>query len=119
LLFCAKPLPTFNWQENLQLWHHGQKPNSAKVNGYQLPRDASQQVETGKEVSFIDNGMAGDLAFFDNEEGNITHVGILLGSKEILHASGSVRIDPIDHQGIFNKEKNQYTHKLRIIKRFL
>ncbi|MNR29975.1 hypothetical protein D3C85_1473970 [compost metagenome] len=59
------------------------------------------------------------MAFFDNDEGRITHVGIMLNANEIIHASGKVRIDPIDDQGIYNAELGKYTHRLRIIKRFI
>ncbi|MFA6945536.1 MAG: C40 family peptidase [Pedobacter sp.] len=86
--------------------------------GIHLKRDAWQQAEQGELLGFIQESRAGDLAFFDNEEGRITHVGIMLDSSRIIHASGCVRIDPIDNQGIFNKELNRYTHKLRIVKRF-
>ena len=84
----------------------------------QLPRDAWQQAETGNTVNFLQEAHCGDLAFFDNEEGYITHVGILLNSNEIIHSSGKVRIDKIDTQGILNIETKQRTHKLRIIKRY-
>ena len=87
--------------------------------GIKLQRDASQQALQGETVHFLPEAQAGDVAFFDNEEGRIIHVGILLNQKEIIHASGQVRIDPIDDQGIYNKELKRYTHKLRIIKRFL
>jgi cell wall-associated NlpC family hydrolase len=90
-----------------------------KILGIKLLRDASQQVNSGEMVNFISEISAGDLAFFDNEEGNITHVGIVLNKNEIIHASGKVRIDQIDQQGIFNKELKKYTHKLRVIKRVL
>lgn len=90
-----------------------------KMAGIKLKRDASQQALAGTTVDFLPAAESGDVAFFDNEEGRITHVGILLSNKEIIHASGKVRIDPIDDQGIFNKELNRYTHKLRIIKRYL
>ncbi|HYX08309.1 MAG TPA: C40 family peptidase [Bacteroidales bacterium] len=85
--------------------------------GILLPRDASQQVEKGKTLSFLDEADPGDLAFFDNEEGQITHVGIILENSRILHASGRVRIDKLDHQGIYNKDLDKYTHKLRVLKR--
>ncbi|MGE0090865.1 MAG: NlpC/P60 family protein [Bacteroidales bacterium] len=88
-----------------------------KTVGLKLPRDASQQVNIGKTIEFFDQIKPGDLAFFDNEEGKIIHVGIIISKNEIIHASGKVRIDTIDHQGIFNKEIKDYTHKLRIIKR--
>ena len=88
-----------------------------KMRGIALPRDASQQVEKGKTLSFLDEADPGDLAFFDDEEGQIIHVGIILANSLILHASGKVRIDKLDHQGIYNKELNKYTHKLRVVKR--
>ena len=90
-----------------------------KVSGIMLKRDASQQVMQGETVNFITDAYAGDLAFFDNDEGNIIHVGILLGDNKIIHASGKVRIDAVDHQGIFNVDTRQYSHKLRIIKSYL
>lgn len=90
-----------------------------KICGIKLLRDASQQSEQGDNISFISEASNGDLAFFDNEEGLITHVGILMDNNKIIHASGKVRIDNIDHYGIFNKNTNKYTHKLRLIKRYL
>lgn len=86
--------------------------------GISIKRDAWQQAEQGQLLGFIQEAEAGDLAFFDNDEGRITHVGIMLDNSRIIHASGRVRIDPIDSQGIFNKELNKYTYKLRIVKRF-
>lgn len=90
-----------------------------KVSGISLARDASMQARQGETVNFITDAKVGDLAFFDNNDGNIIHVGILLGDNKILHASGKVRIDAIDHQGIFNIDSRKYTHKLRIIKSFV
>jgi hypothetical protein len=90
-----------------------------KLNGHKLPRDASQQVELGQALSFVEESEAGDLAFFDNEEGNITHVGILLDNQHIIHASGQVRIDKFDHYGIFHSDRKKYSHHLRVIKRIL
>jgi gamma-D-glutamyl-L-lysine dipeptidyl-peptidase len=81
-----------------------------------LPRDAYMQAELGMPLSFVEEAQAGDLAFFDNTEGRITHVGILLDSNTIIHASGQVRIDKIDHYGIFHSEKKKYSHLLRVIK---
>lgn len=83
-----------------------------------LPRDAYQQAELGKPVHFLQEAKCGDLAFFDNEEGRITHVGLLLNSNEIIHASAKVRIDKIDNEGIVNVDTRERTHKLRIIKRY-
>jgi hypothetical protein len=90
-----------------------------KLNGIKLPRDASQQAKEGQTLSFIEESESGDLAFFDNEEGNIIHVGIMLDNNQIIHASGKVRIDKIDHQGIFNVDTNTYSHRLRLIKKIL
>ncbi|UOQ71997.1 C40 family peptidase [Hymenobacter cellulosilyticus] len=87
--------------------------------GVQLPRDARQQIDHGRTVHFVSQTQPGDLAFFDNAEGNIVHVGLLLEDQQILHASGEVRIDPLDHNGIFNRQRQKYSHKLRLIKRIL
>ncbi|MFM2266649.1 MAG: hypothetical protein RL757_89 [Bacteroidota bacterium] len=84
-----------------------------------LLRDASQQATQGEEVGFVEATQAGDLVFFDNAKGKITHVGIMLDSEKIIHASGHVRVDRLDHQGIFNEERNEYSHQLRVIKRIL
>ena len=90
-----------------------------KLNGYHLLRDASQQALQGEALSFIEESEPGDLAFFDNEEGKIIHVGIIMDDNYIIHASGKVRIDRLDHYGIYNKELHQYTHNLRILKRLI
>ena len=90
-----------------------------KLNGYKLKRDASQQATQGEALSFIEESEPGDLAFFDNEEGKIIHVGIMMQDNYIIHAHGKVRIDRIDHTGIFNAEKRTHTHKLRVIKRII
>lgn len=90
-----------------------------KLSGRNLPRDAYQQAEEGKTINFIHEAREGDLAFFKNEENAIVHVGIILNDNQIIHASGRVRIDMIDHFGIFNRELKKYTHQLRIIKRII
>ncbi|MCL1851154.1 MAG: C40 family peptidase [Bacteroidetes bacterium] len=84
-----------------------------------LPRDASQQVNYGTQVDFVTEWQVGDVAFFDNEEGNIIHVGIICGKDKILHASGYVKIDILDTTGIYNKQSEQYTHRLRVVKRVI
>ena len=83
-----------------------------------LPRDAYQQAETGTDIAFLAESKCGDLAFFDNPAGKITHVGILLNESEIIHASGKVRIDNIDQAGILNTDTGERTHSLRLIKRY-
>ena len=87
-----------------------------RLQGVDLPRDAYQQAEVGTTLSFVEESEPGDLAFFDNTEGKITHVGIILEDNHIIHASGKVRIDRIDQQGVFNNEIGNHTHKLRLIK---
>jgi len=88
-----------------------------KLGGHALPRDASQQALLGEPLSFIEEAEPGDLAFFDNNEGKIVHVGILLANNYIIHASGKVRIDRLDQHGIYNNEARTHTHRLRVIKK--
>jgi cell wall-associated NlpC family hydrolase len=90
-----------------------------RILGIPLLRDASQQVSQGITVNIMTESRTGDLLFFDNDEGEIVHTGIITGPGEILHASGCVKIDAIDHQGIYSKQLGKYTHKLRLIKRVL
>lgn len=109
------------------LWG-GRSPFGIDCSGYtqmvysffnqKLPRDAYMQASLGETINFSGEARLGDLAFFGKEE-RITHVGICLGKQEIIHASGKVRIDSIDHIGIFNKEEKKYTHFLKTIKRIL
>lgn len=85
--------------------------------GIKLKRDASQQATQGSNVSF-EQIKSGDLCFFDNQQGNIIHVGIYLGENQIIHCSGKVRIDYIDNNGIKpEKENNLYSHHLCRIRR--
>ncbi|RYD77212.1 MAG: hydrolase Nlp/P60 [Sphingobacteriales bacterium] len=88
-----------------------------KMMNIALPRDANQQVNEGEGIGFLPEVKTGDLAFFDDEDGKIIHVGILLNSQQIIHASGNVRIDNIDSEGIINTGTGRRTHKLRVIKR--
>jgi len=88
-----------------------------KISGIPIPRDSWQQSEAGTHVSFIDETKPGDLVFFDNERGRISHVGMILSRGLVIHASGRVRIDAIDHQGIFKNEIRRYSHHLRTIRR--
>lgn len=90
-----------------------------KINGYKLYRDAKDQANQGETLSFIEESEAGDLAFFNNDQGDIIHVGIILQNNHIIHASGKVRIDRIDHSGIYNNDLNMHTHSLRYIKKII
>ncbi len=89
-----------------------------KMTGCIIPRDSSLQAHQGSSVHLINEVQTGDLCFFDDEEGNINHVGMIIDEHHIIHAHGKVRTDLIDHNGIFSKELKKYTHKLRLIKRF-
>lgn len=88
-----------------------------KIAGYFLPRDASEQALVGEVLGFIEESEPGDLAFFENEDGKIIHVGIILSDNKIIHAHGKVRIDNLDYNGIFNSELNRYTHQLRFVRK--
>ena len=90
-----------------------------KLGGYTLKRDAHQQAEQGATINLVMETRPGDLAFFENAEHRIIHVGIILPDQKIIHASGRVRIDDLDHYGIFNQELKKYTHQLRLLKRIL
>jgi len=87
-----------------------------KLCGKRINRDSVQQAAQGETINFISDAVPGDLLFFDNDEGEIIHVGILMKDQKIIHASGKVRIDLIDHSGIYNENLRRYTHKLRLIK---
>ena len=89
------------------------------INGYELPRKSYEQASQGEALSFIEESEPGDLVFFDNDEGTINHVGIIMKNNYIIHAHGKIRIDRIDHTGIFNTETKNYTHSLRVIKKII
>jgi hypothetical protein len=90
-----------------------------KIHGIPLNRDASYQAQQGETLNLFSEAEKGDLAFFDNEDGIITHVGIIADEGKIIHSSGQVRIDRIDHHGIYNDSLQKYTHKLRLVKRVI
>ncbi len=90
-----------------------------KLCGYHLSREAKQQATQGEVLSFIEESEPGDLAFFDDNEGVITHVGIIMKDNYIIHAHGKVRIDRLDHSGIYNVDSKRHTHKLRVIKKII
>ena len=90
-----------------------------KLNGYKLSRAVERQAKQGEALSFIEESEAGDLAFFDNNEGQIVHVGIIMPDNYIIHSYGKVRIDRLDHSGIYNIDVKMHTHKLRVIKKII
>ena len=87
-----------------------------KAKGIWLPRDASQQVTCGEEVCLCDI-QRDDLAFFQNAEGRIVHVGICMGEGRIIHASGQVRVDTLDSHGILVERTQTYSHTLHSVRR--
>lgn len=89
-----------------------------KINGYKLQRDSAQQAKQGKAVSFQEM-LPGDLVFFKNKENQITHVGIFLGDDKLIHASGKVRIDHLNEEGILHAESRVYTHSFAQARRIL
>ena len=90
-----------------------------KLNGYQIKRNAADQAKQGEALSFIEESEPGDLAFFDDNEGVINHVGLMMKDNYVIHVDGKVRVDRIDHSGIFNAELRKHTHKLRVIKKII
>lgn len=88
-----------------------------KQMGINLPRDAWQQAQEGWPVKKFADAIPGDLAFFDNQE-DIVHVGILLGEGKLLHASGRVRIDPVNKKGISSKDSGTAHTRLRAVRRY-
>lgn len=90
-----------------------------KINGMALKRTADQQALQGDSLSFIEESEPGDLAFFDDTDGKINHVGIIMGDNYIVHAHGKVRVDRLDHTGIFDNDTRLYSHNLRVIKQIL
>lgn len=90
-----------------------------KLNGYKLLRHAAEQARQGESLSFIEESEPGDLAFFDTPEGIINHVGIMMTDNYIIHVDGRVRLDRIDHSGIYNADLRRHTHQLRVIKKII
>ena len=87
--------------------------------GKRLLRDAYLQADQGEAVASLADARAGDLVFFD-EAGKITHVGILLSNRQVIHAAGYVKVSAIDERGILSSDAtsaNRYTHALRRIRR--
>ncbi len=90
-----------------------------KMAGISIPRDASAQSLVGDNLSFVEEARPGDLAFFDNDNGEIVHVGVIWEKNKIIHSSGKVRIDNVDHLGIFNVDTRRYSHQMRLMRRII
>lgn len=83
----------------------------------ELPRDASQQVSVGQKIAF-EQRQIGDLLFFRNSNNKITHVGIVIDTYKIIHASGFVKIDTFTKDGIICAETGVLTHQLNCVVRY-
>lgn len=90
-----------------------------KPHGIRLLRDAYQQAEQGVAVDRVADTTPGDLAFFQNEKGRVTHVGMVYGTGQIIHAAGKVRIDTLTDEGILVEETGRRTHNLHSLRRIL
>ncbi len=84
-----------------------------------IERDAKDQYNTGVEIERINEAEKDDLCFFGDSKDNITHVGIYLGSRKIIHAFNRVRIDKLNEIGIINSDTLEITHKLKGIRRLI
>jgi gamma-D-glutamyl-L-lysine dipeptidyl-peptidase len=90
-----------------------------KICGYKLFRDAKLQATQGKSIRLLSETKPGDLAFFKNNEETILHVGIVYANAQIIHASGRVRIDTLNENGILQSENEQLSHQLSHFRRIL
>jgi len=96
------------------------------LNGMVIPRDASQQVHTGKAIDSISNFeklIEGDLLFFgrkatDSTKEKVVHVGMWIGDSEFIHSSGRVQIGSMDKNAPNYDEYNynRYLRSKRILK---
>ncbi len=84
-----------------------------------IKRDAKDQYDSGIIIEKVDEAEKDDLCFFGDSKDNITHVGIYLGSRKIIHAFNRVRIDILNEKGIINSDSLDLTHKLQGIKRII
>ena len=90
-----------------------------RLAGHQLPFTLEAMVPAGRPVDFVEQCQEGDIAFFDNGQGKITHGGLVLADSQLLHVSARVRTDGLDHYGIFDYGQRRYTHRLRVVRRWL
>lgn len=90
-----------------------------RICGYALKRDVADQAQQGSAVGNFEEAKPGDLAFFKNEDGKVHHAGIILDEGNIIHASGRVRIDLLDEEGILDEQRKIYTHYQGFIRRIL
>ena len=97
------------------------------MNGYIIPRDASQQINVGKTVDKnlqFEGLEKGDLLFFGtkataDKKQRVVHVGIWLGNDkmEFIHSSGNVHLSSMDKtQPTYDEfNKNRYLGSQRYL----
>lgn len=90
-----------------------------KTIGIRLLRNAREQITQGKAIASLDATLPGDLVFFNHDGGNVSHVGMVLSANKVIHCSGIVRVDRLDTKGIFNADRDEYSHELCGIQRYL
>lgn len=90
------------------------------MNGLLLPRDASQQVHVGVELrqdTTWQNLEKGDLLFFGRKatpelKEKITHVALYMGDGQIIHATGTIKIESL-RRGDPNFAENRFNTFVR------
>ena len=87
--------------------------------GIFIQRDYEETVRQGQLVDFVEESLVGDIALFEQKRGRVSHIGIILDDQRVIHVDGTVRIDHLDHYGIFNEETQKYSYRLRLIRRVL
>lgn len=95
------------------------------MNGWIIPRDASQQVHAGEAIDTsdgFDNLRPGDLLFFgkpatDSTTQRVVHVGMWIGDDQFIHSTGRVRISSVDStSGNFDRYNlNRYLETRRYL----
>ena len=90
--------------------------NALSVVSERVPHSIEELASFGTFLSFIEEAQLGDILLFSNSSsGEVSHCGMYLGNGNVLHTSGKVRIDRVDHQGIFNPTLKRYSFQLASI----
>lgn len=90
-----------------------------KMYGINVPGNLEDLLKIGHPIAFAHDSMPGDIAFFENKDGDIIHSGIVTQPGKIIHCYGHVREDSLDHAGIYGSDEEKYLFYLRIINRIL
>jgi len=94
------------------------------LQGLLMPRNASQQAALGEDIpfdkktaNFFADFSAGDLLFFGEVEGKITHVAIYHEAGQYIHASGEVCSGVLDTDYALDSEDLYRLDTLQRVKR--